>query len=99
LPPHPTPPHRTHLARLLHQGGEGGVWRGAPAGVVLVKPGAALLPQPLVLVEQLDDAGGVRALGEGVEDVLAHVQAHVGAHQVAQPAGAKGRQGEAGGEF
>mmetsp|Transcript_5505 Transcript_5505/g.13638 ORF Transcript_5505/g.13638 Transcript_5505/m.13638 type:complete len:698 (+) Transcript_5505:463-2556(+) len=77
-------------ARLLHQRRNLGVGRRAALGVKLVKALAALLAQPLVLVEQRDELADVHALGERVQEVLAHVQAHVRAHQVVQAEGAHG---------
>ena len=48
--------------------------------VKLVEAAARFLPQALVLIHQLDDAGLVHPVREGLVEVGAHVQPNVCAH-------------------
>ncbi len=75
-----------HLAGGLDDGGEGGVGLGLAARVVRVEAGAGLLAQALGLVQLHDQVRRVGALRKGVQEVLAHMQPNVSAHQIAQPA-------------
>ena len=75
-----------HLARGLDDGGKGGVGLGLAARVVRVEAGAGLLAQALGLVQLHNQVRRVGALRERVQEVLAHMQPDVSAHQIAQPA-------------
>mmetsp|Transcript_59603 Transcript_59603/g.189664 ORF Transcript_59603/g.189664 Transcript_59603/m.189664 type:complete len:664 (+) Transcript_59603:14-2005(+) len=75
---------------LGQDGRDGGVRGGLAARVVLVEALAALLPQPLGVVEREDESAAVAPLREVPDEVRAHVLGYVRTHQVAQPERAHG---------